>query len=188
MTGKPLSGIARYYPTPYDALGEPIDDAAKGFDLNLITYREISMTKSRTVSNYWLQSLLPENFILISKRDADRLGFEEGDEVRLLSATNPEGVWPLKNGQSWPMVGKLRVAQGIRPGVIAFSLGHGHWAYGANDVLIDGQVVKADPRRATGIHGNAAMRIDPVIKNTTLGDLVGGSVVFYDTRVKLVRA
>jgi tetrathionate reductase subunit A len=188
MTGKPLSGIARYYPTPYDALGNPIDDAAKGFDLNLITYREISMTKSRTASNYWLQSLLPENFILINKRDADRLGFHEGDSARLLSASNPDGVWPLKNGKSWPMIGKLRVAQGIRPGVIAFSLGHGHWAYGASDVTIDGQVVKADPRRSTGIHGNAAMRIDPVIKNTTLGDLVGGSVVFYDTRVKLVKA
>lgn len=85
------------------------------------------------------------------------------------------------------MVGTVRVVQGIRPGVVAFSLGHGHWAYGASDVVIDGQVVKADPRRSTGIHGNAAMRVDPALQNTTLSDLFGGSAVFYDTRVKLVK-
>jgi tetrathionate reductase subunit A len=69
--------------------------------------------------------------------------------------------------------------------VIAFSLGHGHWAYGASDVVIDGVVVKGDPRRATGIHANAAMRVDPYLKNTCLVDPVGGSAVFYDSRVKV---
>jgi hypothetical protein len=29
------------------------------------------------------------------------------------------------------------------------------------------------------------MRIDPHMKNTTLGDLTGGSAVFYDTNVRL---
>lgn len=32
------------------------------------------------------------------------------------------------------------------------------------------------------------MRIDPVLKNVTLSDLTGGSAVFYDTRVKVVKA
>jgi hypothetical protein len=32
-----------------------------------------------------------------------------------------------------------------------------------------------------GVHANAALRIDPVIKNTCLSDVTGGSAVFYDT-------
>ena len=31
------------------------------------------------------------------------------------------------------------------------------------------------------------MRVDPVLKNTTLSDVVGGSAVFYQTQVKLVK-
>ncbi|MBI3988417.1 MAG: hypothetical protein HY347_02240 [candidate division NC10 bacterium] len=138
-------------------------------------------------ADYWLLSLLPENSILLNKRDADRLGLKEGDQVKVVSVTNPEGAWDLKNGRKIPMLGKVRVIQGIRPGVIAFSLGHGHWAYGSNDVIVDGQVIKGDPRRATGIHANAALRVDPVLKNTCLSDLTGGSAVFYDTRVKLIK-
>ena len=52
-------------------LGEPIDDEADGYDLRLITYREIMQTKSRTASNYWLLALRPENFILMHEADAD---------------------------------------------------------------------------------------------------------------------
>jgi anaerobic selenocysteine-containing dehydrogenase len=154
----------------------------------LITYREIMQTKSRTVGNYWLQALRPENAILMNKRDADRRQLRDGDRVRIHSASNPDGAWDFKNGRSRPIVGKLKVVQGMRPGVIAFSLGHGHWAYGASDVVIDGQVVKGDARRATGVHANAALRVDPVMKNTTLSDLTGGSAVFYDTQVKVTKA
>jgi hypothetical protein len=54
-------------------------------------------------------------------------------------------------------------------------------------VVIDGQTVKADPRRAKGVHLNAATRVDPVLKNTTLVDVYGGSAVFYDSLVKVVK-
>jgi hypothetical protein len=87
-----------------------------------------------------------------------------------------------------PIVGKVKVIQGIRPGVVAFSLGHGHFAYGGVDMMIDGQMVKGDPRRVRGIHANAAMRVDPYLKNTTLVDSYGGSAVFYDSQVKVVKA
>ena len=112
----------------------------------------------------------------------------EGDKVKVVSASNEEGIWDLGNGQKKPMIGHVRVRQGIRPGVVAFSLGHGHWAYGAQRVIIDGVSVPADPRRATGVHANAAMRVDPVLKNTGLVDPVGGSAVFYQSQVKLVKA
>ena len=85
------------------------------------------------------------------------------------------------------MIGQVRVMQGIRPGVAAFSLGHGHWANGAGEVIIDGVRVAGDSRRSTGVHANAAMRVDPVLKNTGLVDTVGGSAVFYQSQVKLVK-
>ncbi len=188
MTGKSLAGYAIYIPAPLDVTQQPLPDEAQGFDLKLITYREIFMTKSRTATNYWLLSLLPENAVLMNAADAKKRSLANGDKVRVMSATNPIGEWDLKNGTKVPVVGKLKVIQGIRPGVVAFSLGHGHFAYGGVDVTIDGAVLKGDARRTRGIHANAAMRVDPYLKNTTLVDSVGGSAVFYDTLVKVVKA
>ncbi len=116
--------------------------------------------------------------------DAQACGLKDGEAVKIISATNPEGVWELGNGQTIPMVGKIKVVQGMRPGVIAFSLSFGHWAYGARDVIVDGVTIKGEARRGAGIHANAAMRVDPFLGNTTLIDPVGGSAVFYDTPPK----
>jgi anaerobic selenocysteine-containing dehydrogenase len=187
MTGKPYPAHAHFMEGPTDVLGRKLDDEAKGFDLTLITHRVISQTKSRTPGNYWLEALYPENFMDISPVDAKRLGLSNGDRVKVISATNEEGVWDLGHGHKKAMIGKVRVQEGLRPGVTAFSLGHGHWAYGAEGMVIDGVSVPGDPRRATGIHANAAMRLDPVLKNTGLVDLTGGSAVFYQTQVKLVK-
>ena len=188
MTGKPFPGIAGWLPSPADSTGRPIDDERAGYDLRLITYREIFHTKSRTAANYLLLSLLPENGVLMNSRDAARRGLKADDRVRIESASNPTGVWDFKNGTTRAIEGRLVVTEGIRPGVVAFSLGHGHWAYGSSDVTIDGHVVKGDKRRAAGIHANAVLRVDPVIKNTTLSDLTGGSAVFYDTQVRVRKA
>jgi anaerobic selenocysteine-containing dehydrogenase len=188
MTGKPFTGYAANLPAPVDSLGRPLEDEKAGYDLRLITYREIMQTKSRTAANYWLLALMPENAVLMNAKDATRRGLRDGDRVRVHSASNPDGVWDLKHGRTKPIIGRVKAIQWLRPGVVAFSLGHGHWAYGAGDVVIDGQVIKGDPRRGAGIHANAVLRVDPVIKNTTLSDLVGGSAVFYDTQVKLTKA
>ena len=188
MTGKHFNGIPKHVPAYTDSLGNLIEDEKEGYDLHLITHREITHTKSRTVGNYWLLGINPEGVFTINKRDADRLGLEDGDKVKITSASNPDGVWDFKNGTKKPMIGKVKVIQGIRPGVISFSLGMGHWAYGSSDVEIDGEVIKGDERRAKGLHANAAMRTDTVNPNTCLSDTVGASAVFYDTRVKLVKA
>jgi hypothetical protein len=37
------------------------------------------------------------------------------------------------------------------------------------------------------VQANAAMRIDPVLKNTGLVDTVGGSAVFYQSQVRLIK-
>jgi anaerobic selenocysteine-containing dehydrogenase len=153
----------------------------------MITYREITQTKSRTSSNYWLLAVLPENFVLMNADDAAARGLKDDDRVRIISPTNLEGVWDLANGDKLPMIGKVKTTQGMRPGVIGFSLGFGHWAYGGVDISINGITIPGDSHRIQGIHANAAMRVDPYLGNTTLVDPVGGSAVFYDTQVKLVK-
>ena len=188
MSGTHFSGVAIYQPAPTDSLGNLLQDEKEGYDLTLITYKEIVQTKSRTVGNYWLHSLLPENAVLMNSADAARLGLRDGELVRVSSKTNPTGVWDLGNGSSHPIVGRLKVMEGIRPGVVAFSLGFGHWAYGSADITIDDAVIRGDPRRTTGLHCNAAMHTDTQNPNTCLRDLVGGSAVFYDTRVRVERA
>lgn len=189
MTGAHFSGVARYVEPGRDSLGNLVSqqDKAEGYDLTLITFRTITQTKSRTPGNYWLRAVEPTNYVIVNSQDAARMGLKTGDMVRITSKTNPEGVWDLGNGETVPMDGQVQVLEGLRPGVVGFNLGYGHWAYGANDVTIDGQVVKGDKRRATGIHANAAMRTDTQNPNTTLRDLIGGSAVFYDTMVKLVK-
>jgi anaerobic selenocysteine-containing dehydrogenase len=82
----------------------------------------------------------------------------------------------------------VKVIEGMRPGVVAFALGFGHWAYGAQDITIDGTTIAGDERRFEGFHANAAMRTDPLVTNTCLFDPVGGSAVFYDTLVKVEKA
>lgn len=185
-TGKSYPGIARYVPIR-DYAGNPTDTLAAGYDLHLITHRVITQTKSRTVANYWLRPMKPENGILMNGLDARRLRLRNGVTVRVVSATNPDGVWELGNGMRKPMEGKLVVTETIRPGVVSFALGFGHWATGARDVVIDAEVVKGDPRREAGLHANAAMWTDPSLRDTTcLVDPVGGSVSFYDTKVRVV--
>jgi anaerobic selenocysteine-containing dehydrogenase len=186
MTGKHFSGLAAYLATQ-DVTGKPVEDEKSGYDLHLITYREISQTKSRTNTNYWLLGLLPENFILINSKDAAARGLSEGARVKVTSASNPEGVLDLKSGRIIPMIGRIKVTEGIRPGIVAFPLGFGNWANGSSDVIMDGKLIKGDSRRGKGVHCNAVMRIDPYLKNTCLLDPVGGSVSFYDSKVKLVK-
>ncbi|MEX2550200.1 MAG: molybdopterin dinucleotide binding domain-containing protein, partial [Nitriliruptoraceae bacterium] len=183
-TGKRYPGYATYVPVR-DYLGAELDAYRDGYELQLITHRIISQTKSRTVADPWLSALMPENGILLNASDAERLGLGDGQEVRVVSATNPRGEWDHGAGNVQPIVGKVITTQGIRPGVVSFALGFGHWATGANDVTIDGTIIKGDQRRRKGVHANATMWTDPTVTNTCLIDPIGGSVSFYDTYVRL---
>lgn len=185
MTGKPFTGVAIYDPAR-DASGKAVSQ--KGYALRLITYKDILGGQSRTLPNdYWLSSILPENYVLMNSKDAERLGVFDDDLVKLVSATNPEGIWDLKNGRKNPVAGKVKVTEGIRPGTIAVSWHFGHWAYGAADVAVDGELIKGDARRRKGLCINAVLLADPYLKNVCLTDPIGGSASFYDTKVNLIK-
>lgn len=183
LTGEPMSGISTYVPVA-DALGRSLDH--KGAPLTMITHRIALACKSRTISNYWLTDTQPENFIEVNPRDAQQLGLRDGDKARILSASNPEGAWDLGHGQTKPLIGTVKVTSRIRLGVISFALGFGHWAYGSSIQTIDGRALLGETRRGAGIHANAAMVVDPHLRSP-LSDVVGGSAVFYDSKVFLVK-
>jgi len=183
-TGKKHSGIARYLPIR-DFHGNEPTELRAGQELELITHRTISQTKSRTIADPWLTPLMPENALLLNPVDAARLNLTEGQEVKVTSATNRTGTFEVGPGRTKTMRGKVHLTQTMRPGVTSFALGFGHWATGAVDIEVDGLVIRGEPRRAKGVHANAAMWIDPALKNTCMLDPVGGSVSFYDTHVRL---
>jgi len=186
ITGRQFQALAAYLPIA-DVAGAEMRDEDEGFGLHLITFRDITQTKSRTIGNYWLNTVRPENFVVINAADAARLGFKDDDQVKFVSKNNPEGIYDLKNGTKKVIIGKVKVTEGIRPGVVGFTLGHGHWAAGSSDIIIDGKKIKGDSRRSTGFHANAVMRLDDYLKNTCLLDPVGGSVSFYDSKINLVK-
>jgi anaerobic selenocysteine-containing dehydrogenase len=185
-TGKHLKGYATYIPVA-DYLGREPIELKNGYDLHMITNRTILHTKSRTISNYYLQPMMPENEILINSIDAKRYGLKKGDFARIVSYTNAEGVWDISDKYKRNVIGRIRITETVKPGIITFVLGFGHWATGGSDIIINGEVIKGDARRAAGFHANSVMWVDPYLKNTCFIDPVGGSVGFYDTFVKLVR-
>ncbi|WP_285720091.1 molybdopterin-dependent oxidoreductase, partial [Pelosinus sp. IPA-1] len=134
MTGKHFTGMATYIPEIQDSIGKPLTDEKDGYDLTLITYKTIQHTKTRTAADYWLLALEEENSLLVSKLDADKLGLSNGDVVKVTSATCPDGVWNLGLQGTKVISGKVKVTEGIRPGVVGFSLGSGHFANGSKDV------------------------------------------------------
>ena len=186
VTGDLYSGTTKYDPVK-NSNGKPVAD--KEYPFALITFKEIFGGQSRTVGNYWSQNaLLPENFVLMNAGDARSHGFADGDLVVLKSRTNPNGEIDLGQGGKQPLRGRVKVTEGMRPGVVAASWHYGHWAYGARDVVVDGKVVKGDRRRGTGLCPNPVMLLDEHMKTVGLTDPIGGSASFYDTRVKVEKA
>ncbi|MBI4013194.1 MAG: molybdopterin-dependent oxidoreductase [Candidatus Rokubacteria bacterium] len=180
LTGQYLDGLPRYEPPKF--ADETAIEAADGreYPFHLITYKMAWHAQARTATIPWLMLIQPENFVEINAADARRLGIREGHAVRLVSPTSPAGA-----------VGKAKVTEGLRPGVIAVSHHFGHWELGSRPHAVDRAAQDFDPGRAAGLTVNPIMRRDQFkgrVLNTSLQDKVGGSVSFYDTRVKLVKA
>lgn len=171
---------------PYEAPQAALGDAQEEYPFRLITYKESFGGQARSAGWYWSQvSLMPENAVQINRQDAQRLGLRDGDKVRLVSRSNPQGVLDLGNGRRMPVAGKVRVREGVRPGVVAVSHHFGHWAYGAQEVVVDGRRVKGDPRRGRGLQPNMVMLLDRATRTGPVTDPIGGSAAFFDTKVAI---
>jgi anaerobic selenocysteine-containing dehydrogenase len=81
-TGKHHLGHAAYLPVQDYAGNEPTA-WRDGYELSLITHRIITQTKSRTIADPWLSAIQPDNGILINPKDAERLGLQPGQMVKV---------------------------------------------------------------------------------------------------------
>ncbi|ACL19255.1 molybdopterin oxidoreductase [Desulfitobacterium hafniense DCB-2] len=174
MTGKNFDGLPLHLPVMNAKDQEIRDD---GYPFIATTYKPAFQSHSRTVNAPWLMEVLPENFIEMNDEEGEKLGFKDGDVVKVSGPTSKEGV-----------VGKLRLRPGMRPGVVSTCIGYGHWHYGSADTIIDEKTVAGDKRRSKGVNINYAMRLDDSIGNVCLQDKIGGSCSFYDSHVKIEKA
>jgi anaerobic selenocysteine-containing dehydrogenase len=186
ISGKYFSGIpvARGH---CDAADTPLAPKPE-YPFKLFTFKEPFGGQSRTISNYWSNvGLLPENKLWINSEDARRLRLKPNQRVRIASQSLPSGKLNLIDGEKrvLDITARVEIMEGIRPGTVALSWHYGHWAYGANDVEIDGQRIKGDKRRAGGACPNPLMELDPVLKDVCLTDPIGGSASFTSTMVKI---
>jgi tetrathionate reductase subunit A len=190
MTGEHFTGVDPLLRAGARFAGQPrrAQDEAEGYDLTLITYRTITQTKSRTSGNYWLRAVEPTNSVIRQQPGRRPHGIEDGRHGAHHLQDQPGGC--LGPGQRQdcadgrPGAGAGRSAPGC--GGLQLGLRPLGLRRQRRDHRRRGDRGRQAPRQ-TGIHANAAMRTDTHNPNTTLRDLVGGSAVFYDTMVKLVK-
>jgi tetrathionate reductase subunit A len=127
--------------------------------------------------------------VLVHPRDGNALHLRNGDRVRLVTASNPEGKIRLLDAEERELdiVRSVKLTEGIWPGTVGVSWHFGHWAYGSQTVVVDDTTVHGDAARSAGVNLNPLLLADPVLKNVALTDKIGGSASFYDTSVKLIK-
>ncbi len=180
LTGEPFSGVPRHEAlrTMKGQLLSDLDPSSR-FPYLLSTHKQPIHSKSRTIADPWLLEMMPEAFIEMNPLDAQRLGVNSGDRVRVTSGSHSSGI-----------TGRVRIIIGLRPGVITFPAAFGHWQYGSGRWSVDGKAFSGDAARNAPVRLNAIMRLDPDLATTdgwTIGleDPVGGGADYYDTRVRI---
>ncbi len=173
VTGQYYSGVPHHKPITHSN-GVAVNDS--GFPYRLITYKTVHHGQARTNVNPWLMLMVPENPVEISATDAAAMEVETGDQVKIVSASNPDGI-----------TGKALVTQRLKPGVIAVSHHYGHWEQHSRAHVVDGNPMPHDPSRGAGLQPNLIMQTDDQYPNVSLQEPVGASCSFYDTSVKVTK-
>lgn len=183
LTGEAFAGTARYEP-PHDYAGRLLTDLDQAAEFPLVLVTHKSAVTSRGLGSVcpWLAEISPEGFLDMNPHDAARLGLAAGDVVSIRSGTYPKGI-----------TGRLRLLPGIRPGVVAFPHGYGHWRYASGTWEIDGKKTTGDASHNAPVRLNGVMRLDPSLAGPggwTIGllDPVAGGQAYFETRVAVEKA
>ncbi|TCK58412.1 molybdopterin-dependent oxidoreductase [Seleniivibrio woodruffii] len=189
ITGENFSGTLKYV-QPVTPKGRNIDEIDKEYPFSVITYKMNVHAQSRTHFHKWSMELFPENYIEMNDKDAATLGIRDMDSVRLISASNKDGI-----------TGKVKVTKLVRKGCLGISNHYGHTQMGASDLPISkarevfygGKAVAEKDRLignkklGSGLQFNNVARLDEDFGNTPMVDVVGGTPDFSSTRVKVIR-
>lgn len=187
LTGQLFSGTIEYLP-PTESGGLVVAEVDSAFPLTVVTHKMHVHTQSRTTWHRVAMELFPENRIQLNPLDARDGDVRTGDRVRLISASNPDGV-----------IGTVEVTQLIRPGCAGISFHYGHSQLGASPIsatgaaniflggekVCDEDTLKAEATLGAGTNPNMVGRLDGNLANTPLVDVLAGIPDFSSTRVRL---
>ena len=180
LTGGRFNPVAAWHPvTLFDGTVLDDVDSPKQYPYLLSSYKQPIHSKARTWADPWLVELMPIGYLDINPLDARRLGLQDGDWVRVWSATYPDGI-----------KAPIRIMPGVRLGVVSFPQPYGHWHYDAGNWTINGRTFHGDSHLITPVRLNALMRRDPQLTDsqgwgTCMVDPVGGGADYFSTRVAL---
>jgi anaerobic selenocysteine-containing dehydrogenase len=158
------------------AVNNQVINDGSAFPLKVITYKDSFHSMARTICNPSLVGILPENSVEMNSSDAQARNIVTGDKIRITSASHPKGL-----------EAKAFVSEGIRPGVVAIRHCYGHWEMSSRPYIVSGTQSGHDASRSAGLSMNPLARIDPVLGDVSLQDILGGSVSFGDTQVEVVK-
>ncbi|HUU81747.1 MAG TPA: molybdopterin-dependent oxidoreductase [Acidobacteriota bacterium] len=171
MTGEHYDPLP-LYEALRDCLGRPLDLNISKYPYYINTYKPVYHAQARTAVSSWLMGVTPEECVQVNASDAKRHGIKNGDEVRIYSESNPEGV-----------KGKALVTEAIRPGLICVPHSLGHWQYSSRPFEMDSAQTAFASWIGRGCSANPLMLLDPHLRDVCTQDPIGGSSSFYDTKV-----
>eukprot|EP01022_Parablepharisma_sp_SALTPOND_P014790 TRINITY_DN2051_c0_g1_i1.p1 TRINITY_DN2051_c0_g1~~TRINITY_DN2051_c0_g1_i1.p1 ORF type:complete len:1642 (-),score=446.74 TRINITY_DN2051_c0_g1_i1:4346-9271(-) len=188
LTGERFSGLPQFVPPRFSNGGE-VGRVDADYPFTVVTYKMSEHTQSRSLWFSIGMQIAPTNFVQMHEADADTLGVKDGDEVRLVSVSNPEGVQ-----------GRVQRTKLVRPGCVGVSFHFGHSQFGGSklevkdaktaflggDAVATAEELRPNPAFRTGLNFNDVGRLDESLANTPLIDLLGGFPDFSSTRVRVV--
>lgn len=152
QTGLPYAAEPTWEP-PRGADGGELAKAFGDWPLLLVSYK--SQTQSSMHPGTRTTAIRPRNFIELGPADAARAGVVQGGRAVLQT--------PGGDAQ-----GIVRIRHGLAPGVVAIEHGFGHWAFGAEERVVDGVAAAPDARRGLGIALNRIAPRDPTTGGASL--------------------
>ena len=190
LTGQRFSGTPVWV-APADASGRIMDTLENEYPYSVVTYKNRLHTQSRSLWSAYAMEIESHNQVEINTRDCQSLGLAAGETVRLISASNPDGI-----------TGQVKPTVLVRPGCVAVSFHFGHSQFGGSRLTVksgetvflggrsvikdDGGLIVDEKLRA-GLNFNDVALLDERLGKTPMVDLVGGIPDFSSTRVKIVK-
>ncbi|GAB6174232.1 tetrathionate reductase subunit A [Paradesulfitobacterium aromaticivorans] len=177
VNGEYLPGTAVWVP-PTLADGRTIDQVYPDSEwpFQIVSYKPRYRTGGYLSNVPLLQDMAKTNFIELNSMDAEKLGFKDGEKVKLVTPTGEAA-------------GTVKIRRGVRQGTIALEYGFGHWGAGAQSYRVGNKEVKGDPRHGAGVPLNLIALRDPSLKTGhPLYDLVGGSTDRNTTKARLEKS
>lgn len=141
LTGERYSGVPRFY-APRFTDGRALEEAGLGDSRSFLAFSyKSNVLSAPTTASRHLKELRYTTFVDMNSQSAKALGIVHGERVRVVS----------KGGF---VIGICRLREGIHPRSIGIEHGAGREGEGAIDLFINGNVIRGEIARRSGVNIN----------------------------------